>query len=101
MATTLTTKVSFASDPKTNINSDLEKKIDQLVGGAPQYFKSILTKMAHASLENARTLCEFITVETSERNLKPSSRLTKIKILCLFNRHLEYKQFEQIMDWYI
>jgi site-specific recombinase XerD len=96
MATTLATNTFLNTETKISINSELEKKVDQLVGAAPQYFKSILTRMAHASLRNAQTLCEFITIETSERNLKLSSRLTKIKILCLFNRHLEYKQFEQI-----
>jgi integrase len=96
--TTTTTDTSCVSGPKVNIdtNPDLENKIDQLTKGAPQYFKSILLKMANANAQNAKTLCDFIFIETSERNLKLSSSLTKIKILCLFNRYLNYKQFQLI-----
>lgn len=88
----LVAKTSIAS----GLSPEVEERVNQLTEGAPQYFQSILLKMAHASPQNAKTLCEFISVETSERNLKLSSKLTKIKILCLFNRHLGYKQFELI-----
>jgi hypothetical protein len=96
--TTTTNETSFVPGPKINIEtySDLEKKINQLTRGGPLYFKSILLKMADANVQNARTLCEFISIEISERNLKLSSSLTKIKILCLFNRYLNYKQFQLI-----
>src|SRR5918992_4125117 len=86
----LSARTSFAS------RLTMEKEIDRLTLGAPQYFKSIVMKMANANLQNAETVCEFISSETSERNLKLSSRLTKIKILCLFNRHLNYKQFQLV-----
>jgi integrase len=92
---TLTTKTAFALGPKISF-SDFEKKVDHLIEGAPQYFKSIVMKMEHSNPQNAKTLCKFISVETSERNLKLSSRLTKIKILYLFNRYLDYKSFELI-----
>lgn len=93
---TLSAKTSFSSGTITTTNSELERKIIRLTEGSPQYFKSIIMKMANANLQNAQALCEFISSETSERNLKLSSRLTKIKILCLFNRHLHYKQFQLV-----
>jgi hypothetical protein len=93
---TLSAKASFAPESETTTNFQFEKKIDQLTNGATQYFRTILLKMANANPQNVQTLCEFISAETSERNLKLSSRLTKIKILCLFNRQLNYKQFERI-----
>jgi hypothetical protein len=76
-------KTSLSSGAKINNDtiSDLEKKMDHLTKGAPQYFRSIFMKMADANLHNAKTLCEFISVETNEYNLKLSSRLTKIKEL--------------------
>jgi hypothetical protein len=96
--TTTTAETSFASCPKIDIgaNSELEKKIDLLTNCSPHYFKSILKKMADANVQNAQTLCKFISIEMSERNLKLSSSLTRIKILCLFNRYLDYKQFQLI-----
>ena len=47
--------------------------------------------MARANPENAKVVCEFLTTEYNECNIKLSSRLTNIKILCLFNRHLDFK----------
>jgi integrase len=93
---TLSPKASFAPETGTTTNFQLEKKVDQLTNGATQYFKTIILKMRDANPQNAQTLCAFISSETGEYNLKLSSRLTKIKILCHFNRHLDYKQFELI-----
>jgi hypothetical protein len=93
---TLSAKTSFSSGPIISTSSELEEKVNRLTESAPQYFKSIVMKMANANLQNAETLCEFISSETSERNLKLSSRLTKIKILCHFNRHLHYKRFQSV-----
>jgi hypothetical protein len=52
--------------------------------------------MADANVQNAKKLSEFISIEISEHNLKLSSGLTKIKILCLFSRYLDYKRFQLI-----
>jgi integrase len=93
---TLTAKNSIAIEPKMNIKSDLEKRIDSLTEGSLPYFKSIFKQMALANPLNARILCEFIVAERDEHNLKLSSILTQIKIIYLFNRYLHYKSFEQI-----
>ena len=52
--------------------------------------------MADANVQNVKMLSEFIFTETSGRNPKLSCNLTKIKILYLFNRFLDYKQFQLI-----
>ena len=65
---------------------DLEMKIDSLTEGALPYFRPIFKQMALANPENAKIVCEFLTVEHNERNIKLSSRLTKIKLFsCLTN----------------
>jgi hypothetical protein len=87
---------SIAIEPKMSIKSDLEKRIDSLIEDALPYFRSIFKQVALANPQNARTLCEFIVAERDEHNLKLSSRLTRIKIIYLFNRYLDYKSFEQI-----
>lgn len=94
--TTNATKTSLATHSEANVELKIEGMIDQITKGATQYFKSIVTKMANANLQNTQTLCEFISVETSEHHLKLSSKLTKIKILYLFNRYLDYKQFQLV-----
>ena len=91
---TLSAKTSLSSGAIVTTSSDLEREIIRLTEGSPHYFRLIIMKMANANLQNAKALCKFISSETSERNLKLSSRLTKIKILCLFSRHLHYKQFQ-------
>jgi hypothetical protein len=49
--TTATAQTPFATTPKINLDTDseLEKKVDQLTRGVPQYFESILMKMAQIS----------------------------------------------------
>lgn len=96
MTSLTTTKANFVSDPKMGIQSDLGRKIEAHTEGALHYFRSIFQKMADANPQNAKMLCEFISVEFNERNIKFSSRLTQIKIICLFNKYLDYKPFEHI-----
>jgi hypothetical protein len=75
---------------------DLEMKIDSLTEGVLPYFRSIFKYMALANPENAKIVCEFLTAEHNEYNIKLSSRLTKIKIIYLFNKYLGFKPFQQI-----
>jgi hypothetical protein len=87
---------SIVIEPKMSIKSDLEKRIDSLIEDALPYFRSIFKQVALANPQNATILCEFIVAERDEHNIKLSSRLTRIKIIYLFNRYLDYKSFEQI-----
>jgi integrase/recombinase XerD len=89
------TSITTATSTK-NRRADLEMKIDYLTEGALPYFRSIFKQMALANPENAKIVCEFLTAEHNECNIKLSSRLTKIKIIYLFNKHLGFKPFKQI-----
>jgi hypothetical protein len=91
-----TSITTIATTAKNRRIEDLEMKIDSLTEGALPYFRSIFKQMALANPENAKILCEFLTAEYNECNIKLSSRLTKIKIIYLFNKHLDFKPFEQI-----
>jgi hypothetical protein len=93
---TLKAKTSITTATEKNRRVDLEMKIDSLTEDALPYFRSILKQMALANPENAKIVCEFLIVEYNERNNKLSSRLTKIKIIYLFDKYLVFKPFEQI-----
>ena len=45
-------------------------------------------------MQNANILYDFLTTEQTHTNVKPSTRLSYIKVICLFNRYLSYKDFK-------
>jgi hypothetical protein len=75
------------------IAQDLEGKIDSLTAGALPYFNSIFKQLAFVNPRNAAILCEFVTAEHNERNVKLSTRLTHIKIICSLAKFLKHKDF--------
>ena len=92
MATVATTTIP--SNDK--IRADLEKKIDSLTAGALAYFNSIFKQLALVNPSNAEILSQFLTAEQTEYNIKLSTRLAHIKIICWFNRHSHYENFQQV-----
>ena len=76
------------------ISLELEKKIYLITKGASSsaYF-NYLKNMASANMQNANILYDFITTEQNHINVKLSTRISYIKVICLFNRYLSYKNF--------
>ena len=52
--------------------------------------------MASANIQNANILYDFIITEQNHTNVKLTTRLSYIKVICLFNRYLSYKDFTKI-----
>jgi integrase len=77
-------------------SSSLETSIDSLTDGALPYFRNIFRELASKNPQNACTLCQFLISEHTERNIKLSTRIAHIKIICWFNRFLKHKNFEEI-----
>jgi hypothetical protein len=76
------------------VGLELEKKIYSITKGASSsayfnYFKN----MASTNIQNANILYDFITTEQNHINVKLSTRISYIKVICLFNRYLSYKNF--------
>lgn len=76
---------------------ELEKKIYSITKGAStsaycNYFKN----MASTNIQNANILYDFIITEQNHTNVKLSTRLSYIKVICLFKRYLSYKDFTKI-----
>ena len=76
------------------VGLELEKKIYSITKGASSsayfnYFKN----MASTNIQNANILYDFITTEQNYINVKLSTRISYIKVICLFNRYLSYKNF--------
>lgn len=78
------------------ISPDLEEKIDSLTAGALPYYSHIFKQLASANVQNASMLSEYLSTEIVEENIKLNTRLAQIKIICLFNRHSDYENFQQI-----
>lgn len=77
-------------------DSELEKRIDSLTASALPYYNSIFKQLARSNPHNAQIVCDFITAEYNEQNVKLGTRLTHIKIICSFIRYLKYKDFQRI-----
>ncbi|HJS64335.1 MAG TPA: tyrosine-type recombinase/integrase, partial [Nitrososphaeraceae archaeon] len=79
------------------INIELEKKFYLITKGASTLaFFNSFKKMSLANIQNANILYNFIITEQNHTNVKLSTRLTYIKVICLFNRYLSYKDFTKI-----
>jgi hypothetical protein len=60
--------------------------IDYLTADLLPYFKSIFYQLAAANPANASILCDFLTAEQNESNIKPSTRSAHISIVVGINR---------------
>jgi hypothetical protein len=61
------------------------------------YFNSILTKLAKENLENSVTICDYISSEETELNIKNSTKEGRIKVLIwLSNYHDDKKFFKEM-----
>jgi hypothetical protein len=69
---------------KVVCSSDIEKRIDTLTTDALPYFNSVFKKLlrGNGNSQDAMILCEFITAEYINQNIKPSTKLTHIKNIC-------------------
>lgn len=77
-------------------NFDLAKRIESLTAGSLPYYKSLFEDLCHANAQNGEILCDFITMEHESQNIKTSTKLTHIKIICWFDKYLDYKNFQLI-----
>jgi len=80
----------------TMSSNNLETSINSLTAGTTPYFRNIFRQLALENPQNAGTLCQFLITEHTERNIKLSTRIAHIKIICWFNRFLNYKNFQEI-----
>src|ERR671911_1352243 len=94
MATTKTwTRTrTLTEDPETT----LEKTIDSLTASSLPYYNSIFKRLAKSNPKNAQMVCDFITAEYNEQNVKLGTRLAHIKIICFLLKYLRYKDFQKI-----
>ena len=70
----------------------LEKKIDLITKSLSRaYYKNILIKLADRNTENANILCDYITAEQNEINIKNSTKESRIKVLVWLSNFFEDK----------
>jgi predicted component of type VI protein secretion system len=82
---------------KKELSLELEKKFYSITKGAPTsaYFNYV-KNMASTNIQNANILYDFIITEQNHTNVRLSTRLSYIKVICLFNRYLSYRDFTKI-----
>src|SRR6476620_2115624 len=88
-------------DTSYNLINDIEKEllerdIESIITGSLPYYKSIFKQILSANPNNANILYNFLLAEQNERNVKLSTKTTHIKIIYLFNKFLEFKDFHKI-----
>lgn len=83
------------TEERKNISSELEKKIYSITKGAStSAYSNYLKNMALNNSPNANIIYDFIITEQNHTDVKLSTRLSYIKVLCLFNRHVSYKDLQ-------
>ena len=93
---TMTTTTSTIKNLTETSETKLEKMIDSLTASALPYYNSIFKQLAASNPQNARIVCDFITAEYNEQNVKLETRLAHIKIICFLLKYLRYKDFQKI-----
>jgi integrase len=66
------------------------------IGMSRKAFNSRLKAVARISFQNASTIYDYILAEQTERNIKPSTAESKVKLLIWVSRYLEHKPFEEM-----
>jgi integrase len=77
---------------------DLYQRINSITKTCSKlYFNKILKKLAEENQENAIIICDYITAEETELNIKNSTKESRIKVLVwLSNFHNNTKSFKQM-----
>jgi integrase len=74
---------------------DLGKRIEEITHDTSKpYFRNALKKHAEFFPENANTICDYISTEITEINIKSSTKETKIKVLLWFSNFHRGKLFD-------
>jgi site-specific recombinase XerD len=60
------------------------------------YYSSIFRNLSLENIENANVICEFIVTEINNQNIKISTKITHVKILCWFSKYLNHKNFDSV-----
>jgi integrase len=79
-----------------NKNYSTKKIIDLLTSDALPYYNSLLKNLFQKNKKNAKILCDFIMSEIDNQNIKVSTKLTHLKILCWFSKYLNNKEFQSV-----
>ena len=78
----------------SNIGEELNERIDVITKFTSRpYFNKALKKLALECLDNATIICDYITAEQNEINIKPSTIEGKIKVLIWLSNFHHGKPF--------
>jgi integrase len=84
------------TNSEVRMQGELTERINMLIPGSAPYFHSILLKMASANAQNVELLCKFVAFECNQSNIKLSTRLTHIKVICWFDRYEGHRDFSTL-----
>jgi hypothetical protein len=74
-------------------SSELVKKIDYVTQhNSTAYYRSALKKLSAGNPENATIICDYITAEQTQLNIKESTKEGKIKVLIWLSGYFENKK---------
>lgn len=79
-----------------SLQLQLQNKIEYVTKYQDSYVKKMLKALSESGPENANIICDFITAEQNEINIKESTKEWKIKNLVLLSRFLDNKSFKQM-----
>jgi hypothetical protein len=96
MSSNLKITLAVDSDKSKFSESFLRNRIDEVTKYQANYVKKTLNLFAEGSPKNAVIICDFITAESNEINIKESTKELKIKNLILLSRFLNDKSFKDM-----
>jgi len=90
--------MSIANAAITTPSSEIERKIQNAIEGLPfEYFKCLSERILPGCIENAQTICDYISALKSEINPSDCYRKSTITLLCRFSIFFKNaKLFKQI-----
>ena len=93
MATAL---ISSGNPTVIRNETSIGKKIDLLTAGALPYYNSLFKNVFQKNKQNAKIICDFIISEIDNQNIKVSTKITHLKVLCWFSKYLNNKEFQSV-----
>src|SRR5215212_4492921 len=78
-------------------NDQIELKIDSITKSCKRFIKNLLTDLLNKNPQNANIICDYISAEQVEFNIKDSTKIGKIKALVYLSRSCnDKKSFKDI-----
>ena len=87
---------AISPTPRQTADGETKEKIHAVCKNQKQYVERTLNSLLDKSEENASTICDYITAEQNEINIKESTKEGKLKVFADMLKHLNHKNLRNV-----